>query len=310
MPAAPSRRWRESFYAEVVPVPVLDVSFDRCWSSRSRLRARLRPRPRRDVSARIFCSDLGASARARTSRPATLIGSGARRVHRVGTGHCGQARRPRSGPSGPSAVSMSARITSSTCSTPRSPRPATAHAQARPSSTARAPSAISLTASRPLRTPAVGKDLDTIADRFGDRPERRHRGRDAVELAAAVVGDDHGVDAGVGRGARASCDVENALDGEARRANVRAPMPMSRQVTAGSNWESTHSRKSSGRLAPGTAPSRFPNVSALPHGRPPHPRGCETRSSVRRAREPAPTASRRGRCACRGGALRSPADQR
>ena len=72
---------------------------------------------------------------------------------------------------------------------------------------------------------------------------------------------------------------------------------MSSHVTLGSNWASTQSRNSVGLLAPGTAFSRFPNVSGLPpRGTSAIQRGWETRSRLLRSfahEEAAPTTALR-----------------
>src|SRR5690606_14035885 len=58
---------------------------------------------------------------------------------------------------------------------------------------------------------AVDVDFDAVADRIDDLRQHRDRRRRAVELAAAMVGDDDRVGTGVGRHLRV-LDVDDALD--------------------------------------------------------------------------------------------------
>src|SRR3954449_12486536 len=126
---------------------------------------------------------------------------------------------------------MSAFITLSTCRTPRSPRAATAHAQARPIRTARAPIATIFTTSSPLRTPpsASTSTWSPTASAMSGRARavaalppaprgdvgRGPRGRrHGVELAPAVIRDDDAVDSRV-RGAPSVLGIEHTLHDEA-----------------------------------------------------------------------------------------------
>ncbi len=198
-----------------------------------------------------------------------------------------------------SATSMSARTVASIRRTAASPPPATAHAHARPRRTARAPRASIFTTSRPERTPP--------STRTSTSPR----------TAAAIPGSARTVE-----GTESSCrppwletTIPSTPAAAARRASSGSSTPltsslpsqcsrthaMSSQVTDGSNCASTHSRKASGVLAPGTARSRFPKVKGLP----PRPtsrtqRGCDTRSSPRLARTqaepPPPSPLRVSRC--------------
>ena len=178
---------------------------------------------------------------------------------------------------------MSARITFSIRRTPVSPCAATAHAQARPSSTARAPSASIFTTSSPMRTPPSASTSTS------------------PPTASTIAGSARAVEGTESswRPPWLETTIPSTPDSTARRASVGSSTPftislpsqcsrthaMSSQVTLGSNCASTHSLNASGVLAPGTAFSRLPKVSGLP----PSPtsrtqRGCERRSSARRAR--------------------------
>ena len=116
-------------------------------------------------------------------------------------------------PPSASARSISRRKSSSTQSTPSSPAQATPHRCGRPISTARAPSASALMTSTPrrkppsIRTGALPPTASTIARQRADRGDR------AVELAAAVIGDDDCVGAAVHRLAR-FVGMQQALDHE------------------------------------------------------------------------------------------------
>jgi hypothetical protein len=105
---------------------------------------------------------------------------------------------------------MSALITRRTWRTPASPRAATAHAQARPTNTARAERDhlhnIEAGAHAPVR-----QHLGLVSDRLDDGGQRADGRRHRVELAAAVVGDDDAVDARCHR-APGVLRVEHALD--------------------------------------------------------------------------------------------------
>ena len=65
-----------------------------------------------------------------------------------------------------------------------------------------APSASALKTSAPLRIPAVEQHRHAAADRLDDAGQRVERRDRAVDLAAAVVGDDDAVDPVVERAAR------------------------------------------------------------------------------------------------------------
>ena len=69
------------------------------------------------------------------------------------------------------------------------PRAASPHRYARPTSTARAPSASALTTSPPRLIPPSKRISISSADCLDDRGQRADRGRRAVEVVAAVVGD-------------------------------------------------------------------------------------------------------------------------
>ena len=85
-----------------------------------------------------------------------------------------------------------------------------------------APSARALTTSAPRRTPPSSSTGMSPLDRFDDGRQRVDRGRSAVELASAMVGNDHAIDAardrfrGLGR-------MKNALQQE--RALPQAAQP-------------------------------------------------------------------------------------
>ncbi len=70
---------------------------------------------------------------------------------------------------------------------------------------------------------AVEHHLDVGADRIDDLRQRRDRGRRAVELTAAVVGDHDRARAGLGREPRV-LDIEHALEDELAR--PQAPDPL------------------------------------------------------------------------------------
>ena len=108
---------------------------------------------------------------------------------------------------------MSAFMTLRTWRTPGSPRAATAHAQARPISTALAPERHHLDHVKAGPHAAVDEHLGAVADRLGDGRQRTGRRRHRVELTTAVVGDDHAVDADLD-GAAGVLGVKHALDDE------------------------------------------------------------------------------------------------
>ena len=95
-----------------------------------------------------------------------------------------------------------------------------------------APRATAATTSAPLHS-AVDQDLGTVADRVDHRREHLQRGRGAVELAATVVGDHHGVRAVVHDHAGV-IDVLDALDDQRPRPALPQPRQV-RGVRLGSN---------------------------------------------------------------------------
>ena len=90
---------------------------------------------------------------------------------------------------------------------------------------------------------AVGKHGHAVADRVGDRRQRASGRRHAVELAAAVVGDDDAVGAESAAATRI-LGVENALDDQ-RTAPLARMKSRSRQVTVGSKLLRIQAKKSS-----------------------------------------------------------------
>ncbi len=154
-------------------------------------------------------------------------------------------------------------MVSSTWVTAASPPPATAQAQARPSSTASRAERQRLDHVEPAADAAVEQHLGAAADRLDDAGSAADgRGR-VVELAAAVVRHDDRVDADLG-GTAGVLGIEHALEHDAGPLQCSRTQARSSQVTDGSNWESTQSLNASGVVAPGTAFSRLPNVSGLP----------------------------------------------
>ncbi len=202
------------------------------------------------------------------------------------------------------ATSMSDLITPSMCRTPAWPPAATAQTQARPMRTARAPESDHLDHVEPGADPAVDQHLEP--DRPPHRPRRAgpapSTGTESSWRPPWLETMTPSTPTSAAR--RASSGSSTPLT-TSRPSQFSRTQAMSSQVTLGSNWESTHSRKAAGVPAPGTAFSRFPKVS----GRPPMPtsrihRGCRAMSSPRSALAQAGRLARRRRCERRDGERR------
>ena len=110
---------------------------------------------------------------------------------------------------------------------------------------------------------AVEHDLDLDAHRLDDLRQRRDRRRRAVELAAAVIGDDQ-------RARRRSWP--RVLASSTSRMPLRMSLPgqtllihsTSFQLSAGSNWLAVHCASELTFSMPCTWPARLPKVLRLP----------------------------------------------